>query len=93
MVHVLVVLGALHKSIGDEKSAEGLRLHNLHLLELALSPVKHFFDLAAGEGESGGGGSTKGLVEETRLLDFFVRVGAVRPHARGKDDSMNQGRI
>ena len=47
VVHVLVLLRALHQSVGDEEPAEGLGLHHLDRLELALPGVQHFLHLAA----------------------------------------------
>ena len=67
VVHVLIVLGALHETIGDEKPAEGRRLHHLHLLELTLSAVKNLLHLAAS-------GAGEGQVDQWRGLEVEMHL-------------------
>lgn len=47
MVHVLVVLRALHEAVRDEERSEGLGVDHLHGLELALPAMEHLLHLRA----------------------------------------------
>ena len=45
VVHVLVVLRALHEAVRDEERSEGLGVDHLHGLELGLALVEHLLNL------------------------------------------------